>query len=1322
MKRLLLYLFLFCFANAVFAQQEVTIHLEQAGTLAEKLGDDKDKITTLHVSGPLDEDDFKTLKSMNMLQVLDMGEVSDLPYTRWYKEDYESGVEYKSIPNSAFQEKLTLREVVLPESLELIGSNAFSGCANISRIDFSNAKHLTVIENSAFYECYSLNNIDLSEKAELKEIEGSVFNGCNNLKTVDLSGCNKLETINRSAFSGCDELININLSDCISIKSIGESAFYSTNISEFNFSTLNKLESLGNDCFYDTPLSGELKFPTSLKTIGERAFKRTNIEKANFEGCVNLSVLPTDVFYYCKNLQEVNFNGCTSLNTLSTDAFRGCSSLNNITIDNDFYKSIEGVLTDKTGKLLLYPMGKKNTEYRIPNNIVSIASGAFNTINNTLQKITIPSSVKQIEPLAFCSNDPFEEHATYYGAIILESSTPIGLSESIGLENAIIFVPKGSAKEYRNYNIWKDYNIVESDSDPVDVTLAEAGSLSNVLSDKNPIDITDLTISGPMNSEDFEFIRTNMIFINKVDISEAELENNELPENAFYIGYPGERNSYLETVVLPNNLKIIGEDAFRFSHNLKEINLPNTIEEIRYGAFYQCYSLENISFKELKNLRRISDSAFEGCEFNTHIEFPSSIEELGYNAFSSAKPLSIKFRSNKFIYNNNSFENADKETCIIYVPKNLLEEYKNDSFWGQFENIEGFGNIVSVPYNEEYGNIMGEGNYEEGETVILKAECRESDFDRDKKYIYFFSGWFDRDNKLLSNKSEYSFEIGNEDIDISAKFIRVLLSIEGYLDFGYYNIELLEKDINYAKIKLIEPETTGYSYFYGWIKDDKVISKEKVLEITDIDEDCHIYAKYIQKFLGIDGYKEIDDINKVDDVDLILLSSSRLYVTGDKKWQLDRFSYEHGASLLNESPITANNINYIVNSYDNWQFISLPYDIKLSEIKYDENYPDAQFVVRYYDGATRASNGMGSSWKQLSGDDVLKANQGYIFRSNSYYSGFSFDTKTGMDAMFNKENVTINLQTHASSSPLNANWNLVGNPYPCYYSIKQLFDNGFDSPIIVWSNDIMNYEYYTADDEDAYISPLTSFFVQKNSKDLVFTADGRAAKLPDENFGYLRSETDSDSERVVINLALGNDSMSDKTRVVLNPQASMEYEIGKDATKFESMNPNSPSIFSLDKDNNQLAINERPYDNGVVRIGCKIGVEGNYSISLQKAVNKPIMLHDLETGNICDLSKNAYEFESSTGVFLNRFELRTDIPTSNEMLPEGMSISMNGNNLSVNGVKANSIIILVDASGKMIYNSKSTGNRVEIRLPMEGVYYLQIVDNMGQKHVQSIKY
>lgn len=187
MKRLLLYLFLFCFANVVFAQQEVTVDLQTAGTLANKLGENKDNITTLKISGPLNEEDFKTLKSMNMLQVLDMGEVSDLPYTRWYKEDYESGVEYKSIPNYAFQDKLTLREIVLPKSLELIGSYAFSGCSNLSEVNSSLANNLKIIESWSFEECASLTKIDFSDKVELKEIEGRAFSDCNNLFSINFS-------------------------------------------------------------------------------------------------------------------------------------------------------------------------------------------------------------------------------------------------------------------------------------------------------------------------------------------------------------------------------------------------------------------------------------------------------------------------------------------------------------------------------------------------------------------------------------------------------------------------------------------------------------------------------------------------------------------------------------------------------------------------------------------------------------------------------------------------------------------------------------------------------------------------------------------------------------------------------------------------------------------------------------------------------------------------------------------------------------------------------------------------------------------------------
>ena len=58
----------------------------------------------------------------------------------------------------------------------------------------------------------------------------------------------------------------------------------------------------------------------------------------------------------------------------------------------------------------------------------------------------------------------------------MKAEKPIGLSQSIGLENALVYVPKGFAKAYREAAFWKESKIVEIDADPVVVTLEAAGS------------------------------------------------------------------------------------------------------------------------------------------------------------------------------------------------------------------------------------------------------------------------------------------------------------------------------------------------------------------------------------------------------------------------------------------------------------------------------------------------------------------------------------------------------------------------------------------------------------------------------------------------------------------------------------------------------------------------------------------------------------------------------------------------------------------------------------------------------------------------------
>lgn len=52
---------------------------------------------------------------------------------------------------------------------------------------------------------------------------------------------------------------------------------------------------------------------------------------------------------------------------------------------------------------------------------------------------------------------------------------------------------------------------------------------------------------------------------------------------------------------------------------------------------------------------------------------------------------------------------------------------------------------------------------------------------------------------------------------------------------------------------------------------------------------------------------------------------------------------------------------------DYWQFITLPFDVKVSEIELDN---DALYVIRYYDGKARAE-GSTSNWKDVPADGTF---------------------------------------------------------------------------------------------------------------------------------------------------------------------------------------------------------------------------------------------------------------------------------------------------------------------------------------------------------------
>ncbi len=1254
-------------SSSVYAQLVEEVKLTSANTLASKLGADVGKVRTLKVNGPLGAEDFKTMKEqMAMLQVLDMSGVTELPKTAYWNESVRE--ELQSIPREAFQNKLTLQKVVFPSVLQRIDDYAFNGCSNLTEVDFSQAAQLKQIRNYAFEECSGLKELDLSACAALEEILWNTFGSCSNLqsvnmsgcekltsigqlgydgvfdnctslKTVDLSGCSALKEICGYAFSFCRNLTAVNVEGCTGLETIENRAFQSCNqLSDFDFSQLTALKEIGESAFSGCALAGDIAFASGINQIGANAFfGNENITSFDFSKSMDLTVISYGVFSSCENLKKVDFTNCSSLSTLNIGAFYNCPVLEEVVIDNGFYTSIDGVLfvVDKAS-LLLYPAGKNNSSYEIPATVKTLGESSFPS-NESLMELTIPESVQTIKGKAFSNNDYNGSFSRNGAKVIMQSATPIGLSQSIGLKDAFVHVPKGSAEAYRKADVWSESKIVEIDADLVTVVLEEAGTLKTKLEALNiPVyGVPELKISGPMNTEDFNVIR-KMSVLRKIDLSQVMSDGNRLPDYTF----SGHGN--LEEVILPETIETIDYQAFSGCSSLKSIDFSSLshLRSIAHYAFENA-GITSVDFSKT-SLTSIGERAFNGCLITGDLSFPATLNNIGSRAFSSAVLSSIKLKSPDKVYlNGNVFESTDKTTCKVYVPKGMKESYQKDENWSAFKNIEEFGFLVTAS-SKGNGWVEGAGAYETGEIVTLKAIA----YSGDVYEASSFDGWYEN-NKKISTEPELTFEMKDTDRSLEARFYSEIMTFNG-------------------------------------------------------------------------GDYVMSDQNKIDGP-AVLLRSGSLTVEGNEVWKPKSFAYYQGASLLVDSEIETEAISFNWDAWSNyWHFVSFPYDLKMSEIKLTSS--DARFVVREYDGKSRADKGVGESWRQLSDEEILKANTGYIIQFNSGDGmADAFTTKTGdMKALFNRASVTIPLNTYASDNAMNANWNFVGNPYPAYYSVERLFADGLDATVTVWSPDLNNYEYYTQEDKDVYLAPLTAFFVQTKTSNLVFNPEGRVAALPGET--QAASALRSADNRRVVNLLLAGEKASDRTRVVFNEEASMEYEIGLDAAKFSSPNADAASFYSLDKEGNRLAINERPVADGVVRLGCVLPAKGSYTISLKEKIGEGIQLVDKRTGAVCDLNQEAYTFEAEAGTLSDRFELRSDVVTSVEAIDASVRWNVREGLLIVSGLRDVETLSVCDAAGRIHFAGKATDDEVRIALPQSGIYYMTWTTKAGERQTRSIKW
>lgn len=419
----------------------------------------------------------------------------------------------------AFENCTTLKNITLPNSLKIIGSQTFKGTA-INQIVIPEG--VIAMGDFAFENCEQLLTVKLPQTLERFD-----YGGFSNSGLTEIVIPNKIKKIPNKAFFACWKLTSVTLND--DLEEIGDQAFSSSAISEIilpnslktigssAFSTckqlkeinFNQVEHIKRFAFSDTPLT-QVTLSNNITEVGEGVFSGcrqlsqvviqapiTRIEGEFFRHCTALTkvTLPntitsieTNAFYDCRNLQEIHlpegivrlgwsaFGHCDALtivhlpNTiteLDQQVFYSCDRLTQIKL-SDNLKSI--------GASCFY--GTNLKEVIIPEGVTYIDTSAFS--DTPITKINIPTSLTKIDD--FLNNTAIETLTLHNGvteirkgafanckkliSITLESEIPPVIYELGNEENElftksnklkVIYVPAGSVQAYKDAPGWNAY-------------------------------------------------------------------------------------------------------------------------------------------------------------------------------------------------------------------------------------------------------------------------------------------------------------------------------------------------------------------------------------------------------------------------------------------------------------------------------------------------------------------------------------------------------------------------------------------------------------------------------------------------------------------------------------------------------------------------------------------------------------------------------------------------------------------------------------------------------------------------------------------------
>ena len=751
-----------------------------------------------------------------------------------------------------------LKEVYLPSSIarDNLDSRAFYLCSKLERfiVDEDN-EHFGVTEEGILYiKPYQSTTVS----GDLADVPAQLFICPLNVKADTLEIGEEFAEIPTNFFQLTSSIRKVIIPE--TVETVGAGAFSYSRVEEVEFAADSPVQFSGyaetnvfDGCedlkkvvlpdnlncitaqmFYGCIALEEIVLPESVKVIYDGAFYGCeSLKSINLE---HVESIQGAAFAYCLSLESLHIGSQTSYIgfELNYTAFEGCTALQEVTVDehNKMYKSIDGVLFDKSGSVLyLYPGSKAGSEYSVPEGVTKIAEYAFGE-NKNLKKVVLPQTLAVVGTFAFYKTEQLDtyvflsekapvlegQYSQVYGQTLYVNFLDIS---SVYFDYPLYLYHKEGATGYDmflyleffyEFYTLDEIDYVPSPDQPIEDCFDGAmGGEDTTESDyvKRFTAYVETLKEGALDGLKEKLDALTAKFAEEYDAFFDMFAEDETAQEKFYLSYVAEADKIHEMEVelyaarwvrIHEVVELIADLKSEYTYSEEALELMDTIAYSTQYILVRSYTLDEIerNYVYYKEFVLGIPKADEEAAFSEYLTQLQGELESGYEAF---------LAENSALYDADVLEEIEVE--YTEVATSISQADSRSLIGGLLEDWESFlANVVKsadrAAFDEEKAALIAtledfkEEDYEYSIWLVMK--------DYKDKQIELIESMFVLEEVRETVEFTYS-ELAAQESKLHSRKAQALANFDEFIE--YYNMYSYLYDANMKELRLIVAEETA---------------------------------------------------------------------------------------------------------------------------------------------------------------------------------------------------------------------------------------------------------------------------------------------------------------------------------------------------------------------------------------------------------------------------------------------------------------------------------------------------------------------------------